>query len=702
VNWGDPGQVVDFVQQTYNRRDTYRGQREKQWYLNVGQYLGYQYHTFDGRTGSLSLPSAPPYRVRLVCNRLQGVSRKVVSKALRSRPVWTVVPATGERDDVNSARIAQKLLQYYWRYLNMDRVMVDLFTWVSTTGNGFLRVYWDPDKGEELDISQEVNQFLPDLKWKPGQTVRLGDVIVESVSPFELFVDPEASNMEDARYVIHTKIRDIAYLEDKYGLKGISPDASGSSSISRYYERRIQTMVSGTGGFEAKDETEENHSAFVHTLWMNPTKRFPQGQYAVVASNKILYQGPLPNPFKRIPYVHVREIAVPGQFYGTCSLETCIPMQTEYNRGRSQLCEIRNLMSKPKWFVIKGSGVPDTSLTSEPGEVVPHLLGMRPEAWTPPPVPDYVMRLLEYALKDLEDASAIHEVTQARAPSGVRSGVAIAQLQEQDDQMLAPAFMMAEKALSEIASWLLQLCAENIKEPRIIKISGNDKRIESMSFTGAQLIGPNKGRPGANYFDVETQMASQLPLSKAARQQFAIDLVNAGILDRVQDRKKIFQILELGSDELIYNDEQLDRQMAGQENILMAQGVQVEINPWDNDVVHMEELRRFQKQPEFKDMLRTQPQALEFFETHFNQHALRYQQMTAPPAPQAAPPAQQGPPPEGAEEGMEAAPPDMGAEAGPPFPDQEMPPAPGGEPLTEEQLAQMLAEQDMQQGQGGF
>lgn len=701
VDWNKPPQVVDFVTQCYKNRDQYRGLRERQWYTNVGQYLGYQYHTFSARSGTLTTPTAPPYRVRLVCNRLMGISRKVVSKALRSRPVWTVIPATSERDDINSARIGQKLLKYYWRYLNMDRVMVDLFTWVSTVGNGFLRCYWDPDKGEELDISQEVQQLLPEMKWKPGQTVRLGDLVVEACSPFEVDVDPECMHIDDARYLIHTKVRDITYLEDRYGVTGLTPDAGQASAMTRFYERQLQTMAGSSAGFEAKNADEELDSCLTHTIWVNPTKRAPEGFYAVVASGKVLTQGPLPNPFKKIPYVHVKEIAVPGQFWGTCSLEICIPMQAEYNRGRSQLCEIRNLMSKPKWLVVKGSGVAESACTSEPGEVIQYLLGMKPEAWTPPPVPDYVMRLLEYALKDLEDASAIHEVTQARAPSGVRSGVAIAQLQEQDDQMLAPAFMMAEKALSTIASWMLQLCAANVTEERLIKVTGNDKMIEALSFTGKQLIGPNKGRPGANYFDVETQMASQLPLSKAARQQYVIDLVNAGVLDRVQDKKKIFQLLEFGAEEPVMNDEQLDRQLAGRENILMSQGMQVEINPWDDDVIHMEELRRYQKQPEFQDLLKTMPQALESFEAHFNQHALRYQQMTAPP-PAPGAPAPQGPPGE-AEEGMEAEPAPSGTEAAPPFPPEEMMPPPGGEAqLSEEELMQLQQMQEMQQMQGGL
>jgi len=639
--------IAAFVLNRWEKRDQHRAFREKQWFTNIAYYLGYQYHTYNDAKGVLELSPAPTFRVRLVCNRLMLISRKVVSKALRQRPTWVTIPATGEVEDQMTAIVGTKVLQYYWRYLVMDKSVVDLFTWMTTTGNVFLHPYWDASKGPELGMEDEEIEALPKkLQDIARRGVFLGDIAVDVCSPFEIDPDPNCLRIEDATHVIHTKTRSIEYLQDRYGDKaeGLTADAGDEDNLSMYYERKIQRIAGPFGFAGTRNADEDQASILTHTLEVAPTRRLPRGLVAVVAGGKVLSKTKLP-PFNQTSYIHFKEIPVPGQFWGTCSLETCIPLQAEYNRGRSQLIENRNVMSKPKWLTPRGAGIKQTSLTSEPGERIEYNYPLKPEAWTPPPVPDYVPRLLEWALKDMEDISSIHEVTQARAPSGVRSGVAIAQLQEQDDQMLAPAFMLAEHGLARCGAWILQLLSHYVEEDRIVKVIGKDRQIESMVFSGKSLMGQNQGRPGINYFDVECQMGSQLPYSKLARAQFVIDLVRTGILHPINDRKRIFKALELGYDEPIINDEQLDRQQAMRENVQMLQGMEVEPNPWDNPMIHIEELRRFQKNPDFAMLAAQDPILVQIFERHVAKHALKMQAMLAPP-PQQAPEQAQEPQPQ--------------------------------------------------------
>lgn len=658
VDWKDDGSIAQFVMGRWERRDQYRSQIEKQWYTNIAMYMGYQYYNYDTRSGKMVLPDAPPWRVRLVCNRLMPIVRKVVSKLLRQRPVWNVLPATDEAEDQSIARVGTKVLAAYWRMLDMDRVLVDAFTWMSTTGNSFLRVYWDPRKGEPMDLSGEVTD-MPKSIQKLAASVRMGDVAVDCVSPFELDVDPNATKLSQATHVIHSRVRDVKSVESQYQVKGLGADATDEGVMARYYERRLSTM-GGPAGFMGMRNTDEDANAVMtHTVWMNPCDEYPEGAYAVVAAGKVLHkETSLPNPFKRIPYIHLIEIPVPGRFWGTCALEQCIPLQADYNRGRSQLCEARNLMTKPKWMVPKGAGLLANALTDEPGEIVEHNFGSKPEAVVPAPLPDYIHKILEYDLKDMEDVSAIHEVTQARAPSGVRSGVAIAQLQEMDDQMMAPCFLMSEKELSRLGGWLLELVATNVNEERLVRIVGDDKQVDVMQFTGKSLFGPNAGKPGVSYFDVDMQMGSQLPSTKPARLQFTLDLVTAGILNPVDDRKQIFKILDIGTEEPMIHDEALDRQLATRENMILTQGMDVEINPWDDDEVHMDTHRRFQKQPDFQKIAAADPLVIQRFELHYAKHFMRkYPPQMVPPPPgdpsmldQQAGPGMEGAPP-GAEQG---------------------------------------------------
>lgn len=631
VDFDDDGQIVDFVKQRWERRDEHRLNYERQWYINIAQYLGYQYHTWDGHTSSMVLPPAPSYRVRLVANRLMPIVRKVVSKLLRARPEWVVIPATQEEEDQMIARIGAKVLHYYWRTHHLDKLIVKAATWMGCTGNVFMRVIWDPTKGAPVPIDEEQILALPEQYQEFARRgIFMGDLSFELVTPFELDPDPEALELEESTHILHTRARSLAYLEDRYGevAEGITPDASDDSSLGRYWDKRVRTL-SGPFGVGRQSEEAESYSVLTHSLWLRPTPRYPQGIHVVVAGGRVLQKGQLPHGLDEIPYVHLQEIPVPGRFWATCALEQAIPLQSEYNTGRSRLCEVRNLMAKPKWLVPRGSGVGDHQLTSEAGEKVLFNYPYRPEQVNIAPPGEIHYRLLEYALKDIEDGSAQHEVTQARAPSGVRSGTAIAQLQEQDDQMLAPTFLTFEHAFSRLGAMALKLLAQNATEDRILSIVGKDKEIETMVFSGKNLLGQNADKPGVDYFDVECQMGSQLPLSRQGRIDYVVQLVNSKILDPVGDRKLILRALELGTEEPVFNEEQLDRQTARRENLQLTQGMMVMTNDWDNDEVHLEEHTRYEKQPEFQKLAQGDPVLVQRFAQHKYMHALRAQQIAA-------------------------------------------------------------------------
>ena len=91
--------------------------------------------------------------------------------------------------------------------------------------------------------------------------------------------------------------------------------------------------------------------------------------------------------------------------------------------------------------------------------------------------------------------------------------------------MLGPAVLNAKEGLAEIGSWSLRLLAKYATEERLIRIVGQDGEIEAKTFKGTELAG--KPQPGVNYFDVEVQMASRLPLSQAARREMIIQLAQA-------------------------------------------------------------------------------------------------------------------------------------------------------------------------------
>tara|TARA_Y100001963_G_scaffold159702_1_gene264714 strand:- start:2384 stop:4294 length:1911 start_codon:yes stop_codon:yes gene_type:complete len=631
------------------------------------------------------MPDAPPWRVRLVANLLQGVVRKIKSKMLRQQPIWGAVPATGEPEDILVSRTGTKVLRYYWGGpLMMPVKLPDSFDWMSTCGNVFLRLLWDPRANNEMTLSQDdvsdkdFKKRLGDLL-KKKKTVGLGDADVEVVSPFELDPDPSATRMDRATHVIHSKARPIDQVKDLWPeAKGLSPDAD--DDMVRHFERRIADLAgpNGFGGVMQGGRSGRNDGQImVHELWTTPVGDQRRGFHAVVAGGKLLaleeneyrYAGK-----SALPFSHFQEIPVPGRFWGTCALEQAIPIQADYNRSRSQLIENRNLMTRPKWLVPKGANIGDFSLTSEPGEVVEFTPGLPPQAWTPPPLPPYVIRSIEQDRLDLQDVTQIHDVSQGRAPGhGVRSGVAIATLQEADDTVLGPTIDLIKFELERMGAMLLELLSRKVKEERLIKIVGDENLIEAQTFLGKNLLGADR-RPNVNYFDVKVEMGSKLPLSREGRVNFLTQLFQAGLLDPQQDRERILQMLEIGSDEPLYDVTKLDRGNAQQENRAMVAGQIVEAQPWDDDELHIGAHREFQKRPDF--LRNADPFTVELFERHIAQHEMRISGQQPPVANDPAAMEEQLPPME-----------------------EQLPPAPGAPPSPED-VIRSIASQRIDQGIG--
>ena len=658
VDWKSETAITDFVGSRWDTRQKRMGQLERQWYTNIAFYMGQQWLTWNDESRTLQNPEVPPWRVRLTINLVQGVARKNVSKILRNSPIWSVAPATGSQDDIQRARVGEKAARSYWKgQLKMDRRLANALSWMCVTGTSAIRLYWDPRKGpsmnataEEVGDDEEAKKIIKQRGKKGVLSINQGDAQTELASPFELDPDPAATTPEDLTHIIHSRLRPVTWVEERYGAKAkdLEPDASETK---RYYERKISDLAgpNGFGGFYggARDSDRDEGQIVVHDVWGLAVKGFPKGVHAVVAGEKVMAVEANDYTFAgepALPFAFFREIEVPGRFWGTCALEQAIPLQANLNRARSQLVENRNLMTRPKWLVPKGSGVADYALTSEPGEVIEHTPGLEPTPWTPPSLPSYVIRELEATRQDFQDVTNLHEVSNAQAPPNVRSGVAISALQEQDETILLPTIQAIGNELEKLGSMLLEILSRKVTEKRLVRIVG-DAGSDFHSFIGKELAGEEGG---VDYFDVHVQMGSQLPYTKDGRRNYVAQLVQAGILDPQNDRKKIFELLELGTDEPLYDEQRLDTANAQSENrdLMEPENGLLDVHPWDDPETHLTVLRLFQKTPEYAKRREEDDSLDERFEDHAVKHE---EQMPPPPVeqPLAPPmdPAMMAPPP---------------------------------------------------------
>jgi hypothetical protein len=80
---------------------------------------GRQWVAFDGR--QLFEPQLEPWRAKLTDNRLRGMVRKEIARMTKARPQWVGVPATVEDDEIDAARLRERVFEHDWQYLDVAR-----------------------------------------------------------------------------------------------------------------------------------------------------------------------------------------------------------------------------------------------------------------------------------------------------------------------------------------------------------------------------------------------------------------------------------------------------------------------------------------------------------------------------------------------------------------------------------------------------
>jgi hypothetical protein len=626
----------------------YRRPFEKQWLVNIAFYLGEQWIYINKTTGQLENAklSMPPHKVAMVVNLIQPAVRTELAKLTKQRPVCRVVSASSDFDDKDEARVKNAILDHIWRRIGLDSVFQEGLLWAILTGTGFYIPYWNADAGDLIPeyairtdefgnpVLDESGSPIPEVDETGAYVVsgymRTGEIAVDAVGPFSVLLDPLATDVHSVRWFFRERLTDIDDVENIYGVR-VPAESVGVLSY-------LDAKVLGSRKVEGKNV------CVLKEYWERPSRKRPLGAYVVFASDTILYSGDNPYADAQVPLplAVVRHIPVPGRIYGDSAITQLVPPQVQYNKLRSQLIEVKNIMAWPKILAPKGALY--TNPTSRPGEIVEFNASYgRPEFWTPPPMPAYVIRELDRAKEEMIEISGIHEATRGAIPSNVRSGVAIAYITEQDETRLNVTAHSYEDAISLTATYILRLARKYYVEPRVVRIVGSDRSTKVIQFYGRDI---------PEDVDVHVESGSSMPKSLIAKQQLLLDLWNARV---ITDPAVMLKLLEFGNLEDLYHDADLDIDQAARENDMMAAGAVPQVEDFHVHELHIREHNKFRKTQRYEGL---PPEIKAIFAEHVAAHqqyiAMRSATQVLPAVPGGMPVPTGGPAPlVGVEGGME-------------------------------------------------
>lgn len=529
-----------FVNKRYAQMKTDRTQFERQWYINMAFFYGRQnviYKNIAGSGGRLIVPPAPPWRVRMVINKIRPMIRRELAKLTSQKPSASVVPASSDDADLFAANAGEQIWESMYYSRDIKATIKEAVWWQLVCGTGYIKTYWD----QSLTVPAGLDE-------PPYQ----GDICYTAETPFHIFIpDLRATKIEDQPYLIHSSTRTPEWLTSRYktALDGaeVKPNVKGANEL---LNDAYLNLVGGTAF--------DMDAVLVHEMHIKPGAhhKFPEGGTITVTGDQVVQYMPI-FAYDHGQYCITKFDHIPsGKFYATSVIEDIIPIQKELNRTRSQIVEAKNRMAKPQLIAPIGS-IDVSKVTTEPGQVIMYKPGMmKPEPLPLQPLPNYVLNEVQQLLSDMDDISGQHEVTRGNVPPGVTAATAISYLQEQDDSMLSSEVDSIESGMERVAKQTLSLVGQFWDLPRTVKITGVDGSWDAAMFKGADLRGNT---------DIRIEAGSALPTSKAAKQALITDWMKLGFIPPEEG----MAVLDMGGLVKLYERVQIDQAQARRENLKM-------------------------------------------------------------------------------------------------------------------------------------
>lgn len=458
-------------------------------------------------------PGIYPWRSKLFIPWSFTVVETIIPKVFARDPKWRAVSRSPDFPEDGPA-VVQDLLNYQWNRIGMRGKMYDYIKDSLMYSKSFAKVTWnyktkttkimEPVVGEDDKITFEQVEKTD---------VEHDDPNVEIVDPFDIYVDPEATSLADAEYIIHRKTVPLKVLKDNpnyHNVEMISqPNIKGVQN-SNY----VQDYLKDETRFKNNTQRGDNYKELVEIL------EYWERDRLVVIANRTVVLRDSPNPYshKQLPFVALDDYRDPHKFYGQSELSVIDPLQREINSIRNQRRDYDNLALNPVIRMIPGVLRNPNSAVMAPGNVwmVSDLNSM--DVFQLPQLQGVAADIEAQTAQDIKMSVAIDEIGIGLLPEAGnrRSATEVVTAQSMAGKRFAIKIALLEEAVKEIGQLVFALNQQFLDQERMIQIVGEDGANEWVK------LDPNDIR-GEYFIDIET--GSMLPKDEIAQRQEAMQLL---------------------------------------------------------------------------------------------------------------------------------------------------------------------------------
>jgi len=452
-----------------------------------------------------------------------------------------VVSATQEEDQ-DRAAFVEAVVNYLWRHHDFRKPFRRAVKDFLITGHAWMKVGWkfveqertlsDSEREEMLDDAiLEADTFAVENIDMAGDLPTDEEIIVnipettmmvvedqpfiERVSPFDIYIDPEATCVEDANWICQRIVRPLeeAKKDKRYKASVRKRLQADGILYPMFQNRQIQE--------QEQYLADEDRVAIYeyYDIEENTMSVFSQ------ASEEFLVD-PMPMPYAYgQPFVMLRNYDIPDFFYPMGDLESIESLQLELDKTRTQLINARKRYARKYLYHERSFGPEGREAleSDQDGRLVPVVDENKPLQEVVVPMPQTPLSPEIYNTsaiieQDINTVSGVSEYARGSMPEIRRTATEASIIADAGNARAADKLAIIEISIGQLARRVIQLMQQFMTGEQMARIAGKGGQDMFFTYSRDDIIGE---------FDFTVEGGSTQPINDTIRKQQAVSLLNA-------------------------------------------------------------------------------------------------------------------------------------------------------------------------------
>lgn len=509
---------------SYRRKvEASRNWRKNEQYDNLWQRM---INLYRGRHYRGNIPGD-----RLLVNICFSTINTLAPAVSIGRPKILVNPRRPE--DGDKAVLTEAIINYWWQHYECQPEFQRAVKDYLVLGHGWVKTGYRFVEEEKVDsieyTADEIAERDPLGEVESSMIIREDRPFLERIDPFDMFVDPSATCLNDMRWIaqrIRRPLKDVK-ADERYNYAArqeVSP-----SSYSTYANSLDSNPANTNYGINNPDD------AFCDIYEYYDINTGEMAVFSDAGGDKFLIKPTkIPYAFGH-PFFMLRNYDIPSFFYPMGELEAIEPLQMELNETRTQMMNHRKRYSR-KWL-FNESAFDDfgrQALASDDDNVIVPVKGNENLNNVVVPMPALINPPEFYnqsALiqNDIDRVSGVSEYQRGAIPETTRTAREATIIAEAGNARVAEKLVSIENSIARCASNLIMLAQQYLTGEQTVRIVGSENAPVWLTFDKDYISGQ---------FDFTVEAGSTAPRNEAFRRDMALQMVaamqpfaQAGIVD---------------------------------------------------------------------------------------------------------------------------------------------------------------------------